>query len=88
MATTLAANHAEYDIFRGLPYKLHPIHNSSRSIAGWLGLELGTLHSCCQLLALYHENRGDLEKTKAVTAISNTDSLLCSKNDSDTAFKF
>lgn len=76
------------DIFRGLPYNFIQFTTLQEVIAGWLGLELGNYTHVVSCLHYYHENRGDLEKTKAVTAISNTDSLLCSKNESDTAFKF
>ena len=76
------------DIFRGLPYNFVQFTTLHEVIAGWLGLELGDYTHVVSCLHYYHTDRGDLEKTKAGTAISNNDSLLCSKNESDAAFGF
>jgi thymidylate synthase len=76
------------DIFRGLPYNFVQFTTLHEVMAGWLGLELGDYTHVVSCLHYYHEDRGDLEKTRAVTAVSNTDSLLCSKNESDMGFAF
>lgn len=76
------------DIFRGLPYNFVQFTILQEVMAGWLGLELGDYTHVVSSLHYYHSDRGDLEKTKAVTAVSNTESLLCSKNESNAVFEF
>jgi thymidylate synthase len=76
------------DLFRGLPYNFVQFTTLHEVMAGWLGLGLGDYTHVVSCLHYYHSDRAELEKTKTVHGISNTDSLLCPKAESDAAFGF
>ena len=76
------------DIFRGLPYNFVQFTTLHEIMAGWLALGLGDYTHVVSCLHYYHSDLVELEKTRAVPAISNTDSILCPKAESDKAFAF
>jgi thymidylate synthase len=74
------------DAFRGLPYNFVQFTTLQEIVAGWLGLELGSYNQVSDSLHVYGENLESVRASLPIDSATNTDSLLFSKNDSETAF--
>jgi thymidylate synthase len=76
------------DLFRGLPYNLVQFTTLQETLAGWLGVGLGSYTHVVSCLHFYHTDLNNLKRAKTADQMPNPESLCLLKPDSDHCFRF